>query len=1442
MKRTSTSYVPYSRIAYLSFYVIGDAENKADSAVSITNKEIMKGDKPMPNGIYDAHMGTTDYAWICHTCHNKKLTCPGHFGSIDLRYPLKSPLYREELLKWLKIICEYCGSLVIPMDNAINPTMRFAKYIAASRTAQFCAHCHRPHRTVVKDKKNPAIFYRITEASKKEIKREELYNHEIKDILSKITRDTILFMNKPLRSDPRSFIINTMRVPPNTIRPDIRRLGGLKTNNSDITAVLKVIFEHNDKLKPDIPPRQQINVDLHCSYATLDMAYYAMVKGGGGGEIKVVTNNNKAPMSIAERWVKKQGRIRVHLMGKRVELMIRNVIAGDSKLKINEVQIPLKHAKHLEIPETVRPYNKLRLSQYFANGANRYPGCKRIIKKSDGVAYRVEILDPNYELQNGDIVLRDMIDGDPVCFNRQPTLTCTSIGGLRAVIIKSGPMGISENICVMFNADFDGDTCNLIVAQNIQAREECSSIMKVSRWFVSAASQAPMIGAFQDGVIGLVELTKAGIQFDKWHAMQLFSDVRNIPNPMVFKKLQWTNRELVSMVLPPINMTNRSPSIYASQYADCLTKYYNPEDIKIHIERGKLKSGILDAGSAGQKVPGTIFHIIANEYGADLAMEAVYNMKCLTHKFLLFHGFTSGIADINISEEASRQIALQIEQMKMNARRITEKLNKRKLVAPLGITMKDYYESEQMTALNPADDFIKPILSSINLDTNMCARLILSKSKGKLKNFESINASMGTTQINGKRHPRQCGHGRTAPYFVRYDTEPDASGYVEQSYREGISSKVWFFHAAEGRAATIATALSTSISGHQNRILIKNLETMMADNMRKCVKGMNIVQPLAMECGLDPSKLEKVEFHTIFSNTEKFTSDFRCRLEDCDEQFRNKETEQALDEEFKQLTADRDLYRKIAMQMESNNVKEYVAQQSKYMPINIQRLIDDTVYNNAELVQSLPAARRVLNPVRTVKRVKQLCDDLPYVFQNENCRRLKKPVPPHLVQATEMLQILLRSYLCTKYLMRHNIIDDLLDIVLINCYSKYKKALIEPGTSIGIQTAQFLSEPLTQFALDARHRVGIGGTQTSEIVRLQEVLNIKDSDDMKSARMIIMVDPSMEHDKQRVQEIAAHIEMMEFDRFISSVQIFYEEFGRPTHPKYIGEYDQIQEILKHTFGNKIPSDLAKWCIRFAINKTELIIKSIKIETIISAMRKKYPEIFIIHMPENVKEPWIRCYFRNNMVKQYSDYYNNVVRNYCELLKRVIVRGTKGIQATYVIDISKHVIDADGSFKRKNVHGICTSGTNLSDILENPYVDKYRTTSNSVVEYERVYGIVAAQHKIVYEVAAISTAFNRLHCTVVASEMSYNGELTSIQKSGLQKREMSNVTLRLSFQMPIQVLVDAALNGLTDKLTGLSPNLIVGSVPSIGTTYNTLCVNEEFIKAQDELNQEQFDDL
>ena len=112
-------------------------------------------------------------------------------------------------------------------------------------------------------------------------------------------------------------------------------------------------------------------------------------------------------------------------------------------------------AQALQIPETVRSYNKDKLNIYYMNKRNIYPGCSGIYLAGSKKFHSIEYLDPTYELQEGDVVLRDIIEGDYIGFNRQPSLLFGQIGSHRVKIMEKGyTLRINVSACAPYNAIF----------------------------------------------------------------------------------------------------------------------------------------------------------------------------------------------------------------------------------------------------------------------------------------------------------------------------------------------------------------------------------------------------------------------------------------------------------------------------------------------------------------------------------------------------------------------------------------------------------------------------------------------------------------------------------------------------------------------------------------------------------------------------------------------------------------------------------------------------------------------------------------------------------------------------------------------------------------------------------------------------------------------------
>jgi DNA-directed RNA polymerase beta' subunit len=434
--------------------------------------------------------------------------------------------------------------------------------------------------------------------------------------------------------------------------------------------------------------------------------------------------------------------------------------------------------------------------------------------------------------------------------------------------------------------------------------------------------------------------------------------------------------------------------------------------------------------------------------------------------------------------------------------------------------------------------------------------------------------------------------------------------------------------------------------------------------------------------------------------------------------------------------------------------------------------------------------------------------------------------------ATKLLQILIRSYLNTATLLQKGITDYALDIIIKRIRETYGKALVSYGTAIGIIAAQSISEPLTQMVLDSKHYSGASSTKKRGMFRVKEILGArptykKGGKGMKAPSMLLNVLPEYQHNKAKVREIANHIEMLSVRRFSTSMQIFFEKYGEPVHPVYKHEKKIIKEFEKYNVNIKAPGDLANWCIRISLSRSKLIIKQMKMETIYHKIRSNFEFSHVVYTTDNADEIIMRIYVRNIIAKK-AHITVKQMKGLADNILDTVVRGITGINAAYVEESNRSTLQADGTIKKEKFYQIFTDGTNLEEILENPFIEKHTAQSDSILEIYEVLGIEAARTKIIDEMYIQVSSASYRHYTIYADEMTFTGMVTSVDRYGSAKRN-SSIMLRISDASPIGVIEESAINATSDNLQGISAPIMMGKNPRVGDLYNTYIVDEEFVK-------------
>src|SRR5437867_2555896 len=250
---------------------------------------------------------------------------------------------------------------------------------------------------------------------------------------------------------------------------------------------------------------------------------------------------------LVQRLKGKEGRFRSNLSGKRVNFSARTVISPDPVLSINEVGVPVEAARELTVPIHVQTYNVDIVKEWVKRGTVPVapvgefyiPGVNYVIR-SDG--RRIRVTDKNAEavaetVEIGYIVERQLVDGDIVLFNRQPSLHRMSMMAHEVRVMPHKTFRFNLAVCPPYNADFDGDEMNLHVLQSEEARAEARVLMRVQEHILSPRFGGPVIGGIHDHISGSFLLTHKESKFTREEVTFILSkiDMRDLPQPDIKK-------------------------------------------------------------------------------------------------------------------------------------------------------------------------------------------------------------------------------------------------------------------------------------------------------------------------------------------------------------------------------------------------------------------------------------------------------------------------------------------------------------------------------------------------------------------------------------------------------------------------------------------------------------------------------------------------------------------------------------------------------------------------------------------------------------------------------------------------------------------------------------------------------------------------------------------
>jgi len=861
------------RIGSIKFSCVSPDEIRRMSATKIITADTYDDEGyPIEMGLMDPHMGVIEPGLRCKTCGCKVDECPGHFGHIDLAMPVIHVGFIKDIKSLLESTCCSCGRLMLTPEQVEERRQSmermeelggdsadvkiFSKETAKGASSRgVCPHCGTEQIKIKLDK--PTTFREVTDNHK-------LTAKEVRERLERIPDDDLVTLGiDPKTCRPEWMVLTALAVPPVTVRPSITLDSGDRSED-DLTHKLVDVLRINQRLREnrDAGAPQLIVEDLWELLQYHVTTYFDNQTSG----IPPARHRSGRPLkTLTQRLKGKEGRFRSNLSGKRVNFSARTVISPDPLLSINEVGVPITAARELTVPLHVNENNIEKVRQMVAGGTeptdddgNYVPGVNYVIR-ADG--RRIRVTDRNcQEVSEGIdvdyIIERQLIDGDVVLFNRQPSLHRMSMMAHRVRVMPGRTFRFNLCVCPPYNADFDGDEMNLHVLQSEEARAEARIIMQVQENILSPRYGGPIIGAIHDHITGAYFLTHENPRFDRAQAMNILTKLDNIeiPEPQIDENGNeyWTGRQLFSVVLPKDFRTTFKASICQGCGAAC-KKEQCESDAYVKIRDGQLICGTIDVKAIGNS-KGKILDRIARDYGADRACQFINEVTRIALGSIMNHGFSTGIDDEDIPQEAKLQIADYNAECINYVDELVQSYRDGTLDQMPGRSLRETLEVKVMGKLGEARDEAGRIAGKHLGMQNPAVIMAKAGARGSMLNLSQMAGCVGQQAVRGERLSRGYAD-RTLPHFQKGDLGAFARGFVTNSYKTGLAPTEFFFHAMGGREGLVDTAVRTSRSGYMQRRLVSALEDLKltADGSIRNTAD-TIIQFRYGEDGTDPTR------------------------------------------------------------------------------------------------------------------------------------------------------------------------------------------------------------------------------------------------------------------------------------------------------------------------------------------------------------------------------------------------------------------------------------------------------------------------------------------------------------------------------------------------------------------------------------------------------------
>jgi DNA-directed RNA polymerase II subunit RPB1 len=987
--------------------------------------------------------------------------------------------------------------------------------------------------------------------------------------------------------------------------------------------------------------------------------------------------------------------------------------------------------------------------------------------------------------------------------------------------IQSAPLGNFGDRCI-YAAAFDGDEMNMHMPQNVMAETELKHLAAIPYQIISPAGNSPIVGIFQDSLLGSYRMTRPNISFTPREAMNLlmmFPEVNTDELKAAIKNNKISNFDVLSQIMSKISLKFKTKLYDEDEDPETSNNIFEVKNGK--YIRGQIEKSVLGAASKG------VLHRVFNDFGNMHCSNFIDNLQNVVTEYMKSSAFSVGISDLIANKKTQDSIVEAITLQKKDVQSLIERVQLGTFENDTAKSNQVEFETNVNNILNEATNKAGKIGRKSLSKSNRFLMIVNSGSKGTLINISQMISCLGQTNIDGKRVPYGF-EDRTLPHYSKFDDSPGARGFVENSYISGLTAPELFFHAMGGRIGLIDTAVKTSQTGYIQRRLIKGLEdlkveydTTVRNNMGK------IIQFEYGEDGFDSTKTENQNLPLVGMNLEDIYSHY-------DIIGINDEKTQTI-HVYNPATTKRMRKQKTETKAKC---KEYIEKMIDARDKSIENVFK---YKNENGVKLPVAFQSTITNIQGQFNLNgnSIVDITPLEAFQMIEATFKKLQKLHYSKPNALFEILFFYYLTPKSLLvQKRFHKEALTNLLQTIVLRYKEAIVHPGEMVGVIAGQSIGEPTTQLTLNTFHLSGVASKSnvTRGVPRIEEILRL--TKNPKNPSLTVYLKEADEKDQDKANVYSKMLEHTKLVDVVKTVQICFDPNDEATNilgdRTLMEQYYEFQRLVDDCLDEEVVKSehsQSKWIIRLELNAETMLDKNITTDDVYFAINNSDygNEISCVYSDYNADNLVFRIRCNNSLLKTKKrgtpdslDQSDNIycLQNFQEtLLNNIVLRGINKITNVLPRKLQSMVTKDEDKYVQNDVWILDTTGTNLMDVLSQDFIDKYRTVSNDIKEVYDVLGIEAAReviHNELMEVMEFSGVYiNYHHVSLLCDRMTCNKDMVSIFRSGILNDNIGPIS-KSTFEVHTEVLMNASRHAELDHMRGVSASVMMGQFGKFGT--------------------------